>query len=499
MNAIIGMADFIEESTPAEERSEAMAIIKDSGQALLTLINDILDLAKIESGEAGLAMEEFSPRDLIESVRSIMHYPAEVQKKLRLVIFIAPDVPQAVLGDFRRIRQILINLVGNATKFTERGQIVISLKTEAMADGRSSLLFSVKDTGIGIPEERLDAIFENFVQVDRTISQQYGGTGLGLAISKRLVEAMEGKIWVESATGRGSEFLFVIPMATVVIDDPVEPVMIDAGNRDDFSVARGTAIPPDTRILLAEDDPINQLVFLKMFKRLGLSPDLAQNGLEVLEMASDTAYDLIFMDVQMPVMDGINAVKELRALERRGQQKHHTRVVALTAFALEDDDNICLKAGMDDYLSKPVNSHDLQRIILRWLGDEHKTAGLVDKEQRNASQLIDTNTLLSLHSEVGEEEFGAIVKIVVMRLFDLTDQIRESSAADDMAAMGRAAHSLKGSSLQIGAVKLADIANTLENQANARTAEKNITVSALEEVVENSRSAIEDFVQDVLQ
>ena len=196
MNAIIGMADYVEDSTSQEERAEAMSVIKESGQALLTLINDILDLAKIESGEVGLASEVFSTRDLIESVRSIMHYPANVQKGLQLETYIAQDVPVAVFGDYRRIRQILINLVGNAVKFTANGQINIVVEIDRFKDDEPYLRFSVKDSGIGIPEERLEAIFQNFVQADQATNHQYGGTGLGLAISKRLVEAMKGTIWV---------------------------------------------------------------------------------------------------------------------------------------------------------------------------------------------------------------------------------------------------------------------------------------------------------------
>ncbi|MBF0454427.1 MAG: PAS domain S-box protein [Magnetococcales bacterium] len=510
MNAIIGMSDFVEESTSQEERSEAMSVIKESGQALLTLINDILDLAKIESGEVGLANEVFSLRDLIESVRSIMFYPATVQKKLQLDTYVPAEVPMAVSGDFRRIRQILINLVGNAIKFTDSGQILVAVDADASGDDRLSFCFSVKDTGIGIPEERLEAIFRNFVQADRTINQQYGGTGLGLAISRRLVEAMEGKIWVESATGKGSKFLFKIPMEVVDVEtmqgDQQSEVLLkksDLGtpfsepplvkNADTQAI-----VPPDTSILLAEDDPINQLVMLKIFKRMGLVPDLAQNGLEVLDRVAQKRYELIFMDVQMPQMDGITAVRALREQEKLAGHNEHTSIVALTAFALEGDERMCLAAGMDDYLCKPVDSRDLRRVLLRWVGEEKKAASLGKTGRASADNLIDENRLRVLLDEVGEESFEPIIQVALIRIKERALVLQEALGQGDSGEIEPLAHKLKGTSLQLGAVSLGNLTNTLERLAREEALEKAREVAVeLEEIVRNSCHEIERIVKKI--
>ncbi|MBF0381537.1 MAG: PAS domain S-box protein [Magnetococcales bacterium] len=506
MNAIIGMADFVEESTSAQDRSEAMGIIKESGHALLTLINDILDLAKIESGEVGLANEIYSTRDLIESVRSIMHYPATVQKQLGLEVHIAADVPVAVFGDHRRIRQILINLVGNAIKFTEEGQILISLNTDSFLENRPTLHFSVKDTGVGIPENRLNAIFKNFVQADRNTNQKYGGTGLGLAISKRLVEAMEGKIWVESAKGRGSKFFFAIPLVDADIESSQEYQQIEqdielrtARNRatglSTFSNGdNNPLISEKTTILLAEDDPINQLVMLKILKRLGLSPDLAQNGLEVLEMVAQKQYDLIFMDIQMPEMDGLQAVRELRDREKTDGHNHHTSVVALTAFALDGDERMCLTAGMDDYLCKPIGSKELLRVLCRWAGDEKKAATLCTNDTFPQETLINLTRLNTLREEVGDETFATIIEVSLLSIKERTTKLKKALAQGDCKSVESLAHKLKGTSLQLGLVLLEKLTNELERLSrgeNLKEAKK--TASDLEETVKLSCAEVEKF------
>ncbi|MBF0163741.1 MAG: response regulator [Magnetococcales bacterium] len=376
MNAIIGMADLMSMERLTEELSEAMSIIKDSGHALLTLINDILDLAKIESGEMRMEEDEFSPRDLLASVRSIMHVPAERQKGLRLTCEIADSVQEAVKGDYRRIRQVLINLVGNAIKFTDRGGVRIAVAHDINHLG-SWLRFSVTDTGIGIPAEKLGEIFGLFVQADHGIYQKYGGTGLGLAISKRLVEIMRGSIWAESSPGEGSIFYFTIPIHAERAplsrheEPPLQTFPLPTDTRSCLPRAapaerqKGSMNPP---VLVVEDDALNQLVILKMLRKLGVTPDLAGNGREALEMIAAKRYGLVLMDVQMPEMDGLTAVKLLRQREResRGQP---LKVMAMTAFAMPEDRQSCLDAGMDDFLSKPVRNSDLAGVLTRWLPD----------------------------------------------------------------------------------------------------------------------------------
>ncbi|MBF0195348.1 MAG: PAS domain S-box protein [Magnetococcales bacterium] len=512
MNAIIGMADYVEDSTSKEERNEAMSVIKESGLALLTLINDILDLAKIESGEIGLALEVFSTRDLIESVRSIMHYPATVQKKLQLDTYVAQDVPMAVVGDFRRIRQILINLVGNSVKFTTSGQILISADIDtSFQDDEIHLRFSVKDTGIGIPEDRLEAIFQNFVQADQTTNHKYGGTGLGLAISKRLVEAMKGKIWVESATGKGSQFFFSMPMEIDDIEKSKEYLQQEESIKQAAFCSANSSIPSaieangdrvisnQTHILLAEDDPINQLVMLKIFKRMGISPDLAQNGLEVLNMTAVKRYDLIFMDIQMPEMDGLVAVQQLREREKSDGHKFHTSVVALTAFAMEGDERMCLSAGMDDYLCKPVSSQDLRRVLCRWVGDEEKAASLSKASNQAAGVLIDKIRLQVLLEEVGKETFASIIKISVIRMKERTTALKEALEKGDIISTELIAHKLKGTCLQLGAASLGSVANNLERHARVYALEDaRREASVLDDLLKKSCLEMEALIKDIV-
>ncbi|MBF0626658.1 MAG: response regulator [Magnetococcales bacterium] len=378
MNAIIGMADLISQEVLSENHAQAMTIIKDSGQALLTLINDILDLAKIESGEIHMELELFSPRDLLESVYNIMRVPAERQKGLRLTCQVMPTVSKAVQADYRRIRQVLINLVGNAIKFTEQGEIRIAVEQDP-AFPESRLLFSVADTGIGISADKLGAIFGVFVQADASIYGKYGGTGLGLAISKRLVEIMQGTIWAESTPGQGSVFYLSIPapvLENAPTQDGVEPVLEIAP----LSIALPAAVAfsgvemerrlKGMTVLMVEDDPLNQLVILKMLKKIGCCPDLAANGREALEMIAAKEYALVLMDVQMPEMDGLTAVRILRERERETGQKIPRKVIAMTAFAMAEDRQRCLEAGMDDFLCKPIRNHDLTAMLFRWLGGD---------------------------------------------------------------------------------------------------------------------------------
>ncbi len=481
MNAIIGMADFVDGSTSEEERIEAMTVIRESGRALLTLINDILDLAKIESGEFGLLTEVFLPRDLVESVRNIMHYPATVQKKLGLEVQVDDDVPDAVHGDFRRIRQILINLIGNAIKFTETGHIILSVKVDFIREDKTVLLFSIRDTGIGIPENRLEAIFDRFVQADATTNRRFGGTGLGLSICQRLIDIMGGKIWVESAEGRGSTFFFTVPLERVAIDDdgPNAPLNGDAApsvsmDRPRHRQPQGVTgdkcvLPPGAAILLAEDDPVNQVVFMKMFKRLGLRPDLVQNGLEALESMQRKPYDLVFMDIQMPKMDGLTAARLLRDREKGEDHEHRTTIIALTAFALEGDEQTCLAAGMNDYLCKPITSQDLRRVLQRWLGEEpegavaNKCGGHEPVDGFN----VDSNRLAELREDIGEEEFESIVRVSLIGLYEQAHTLASLIEKGDRDSVAAACHRLKGVCRQLGVVRVAEMAEKMERLARA--------------------------------
>ena len=259
----------------------------------------------------------------------------------------------------------------------------------------------------------------------------------------------------------------------------------------DNDAKSGSPIPGETNILLAEDDPINQLVMLKIFKRMGIVPDLAQNGLEVLEMTSCKRYDLIFMDVQMPEMDGLTAVKELREREKSDGHKFHTSVVALTAFALDGDERMCLVAGMDDYLCKPVSSQDLRRVLCRWVGDEKKASSLRKARSPTIATLIDQIRLQVLCEEVGEETFSSIIQVAMIRIKERAVALQAALDQGDVDAIKQLAHKLKGTCLQLGAISLGNVANNLERLARAGALDDaRIAASDLDKIVQQSIIAI---------
>ncbi len=474
MNAIIGMAEMIDHLTPPEEHQEAMTIIKESGHALLTLINDILDLAKIEAGEVNLLNEVFSPTDLMESVHSIMKFPAEAQKGLRLLREIGPGLPQAVKSDHRRIRQILINLVGNAIKFTDSGNIKMSVRVDPGL-GKDALLFSVADTGMGISREKLEVIFDNFVQADSNVYHRHGGTGLGLSISKRLVEIMQGRIWAESEPGNGSAFHFSIPAPAISLNHPtLEPAIRNQEEHlvkvhspsvvTSSSYSRLTNIFENLPILLAEDDPINQLVILKMLKRLGVKPDLAQNGREAVAMSKEKKYELILMDVQMPEMNGLAAVQAIRERERMSGHAHHATVIAMTAFAMDEDKQRCIAAGMDDYLCKPVRGSDLKSLLFRWTGEERRDTMPTGLAGSSLSDRADITVLNELRSDMeGHEEFGMLVNVCLLGISESVSNIGDAIRQGDHAALSHQARRLKCAGRRIGAMRLGILSEKMES------------------------------------
>ncbi|MCS6830606.1 MAG: ATP-binding protein [bacterium] len=357
MNGIIGMLDLLADTPLDAAQSEYLSLVRGSANTLMGIINDILDLSKIESGRMALSAEPFAPVQMVKEVAALFASSAR-NKGLQLQTHIASNIPSAVVGDELRIRQIVNNLVNNAVKFTEQGSINISLEYLGEAgtgkDRHVKLRISVSDTGIGIAPESLSRIFEEFAQADGSINRRYGGTGLGLAISKKLVEMMGGHIGVQSEPGKGSTFWIdlTLPVAEVVYQ-PVDTTI--------SSLPRFTRC----RVLLAEDNEVNRLVAVKMLETLGCSVDIAVNGAEAVDKALGCEYDLILMDVQMPEMDGYEATQRIRAVERATGE--HRIIVAMTAHSLESDRRACLDAGMDDYLSKPVKRERLAEMLAKWV------------------------------------------------------------------------------------------------------------------------------------
>ena len=353
MNGILGMADLLLATPlPPPQKHQAL-IIKNSADSLLTVINDILDFSKIEAGKLTLESVPFSIAQIMQEVKDLLE-PRAVEKKIALICSLPFQFPPFLAGDPARLRQILTNLVGNALKFTERGQVVLEARVLRETPTHAEFRLSVRDTGVGIPKDRQAAIFDSFTQADGSITRRYGGTGLGLAICLRLTDLMAGRIGVESEPGRGSEFWLTVTLekTEAVLEKPAAILW------------SAEAEPLGLRVLLAEDNVINQEVACGFLEMWGCRVDIVGNGWLACCAVRDRDYDLALMDIQMPKMDGRQATAEIRAQERGSGR--HLPIIAMTAHNMQGDREQCLAFGMDDYVSKPVNPEELLAALKRW-------------------------------------------------------------------------------------------------------------------------------------
>ncbi|HTJ17184.1 MAG TPA: ATP-binding protein [Steroidobacteraceae bacterium] len=362
MNGVIGMTDILLDTKLDQSQRETAETIRSSAQALLTVINDILDFSKIEAGKLDLEAIEFAPRELLDQVVRMMRVSAEA-KGLELTGWVAESVPAVVRGDAGRLRQILVNLCGNAVKFTERGSVTVSVDAAQVESCRTKLRLAVRDTGVGIPADRVHALFKPFSQVDASTTRRYGGTGLGLSIVRRLAELMGGEAGVESSAGVGSTFWF-----TACFEVASEQ---SANVVDTVSVPTVLSAKAGKRILLAEDNVVNEKVATRFLERLGYVVHAVPNGREAVDAWARGGYDLVLMDCQMPVLDGYAATREIRARENGGAR---IPIVALTANAMKKDELECRQAGMDDHLAKPLNREALARCLAQHLDVKLSTA-----------------------------------------------------------------------------------------------------------------------------
>jgi len=588
MNGVIGMASLLMETSLSKEQREYVDTIRVSGDTLLTIINDILDFSKIESGKMELEEQPFEVRGCVEEALELLTVKAS-QKRLDLLYLIEPDVPAYIIGDVTRLRQILVNLISNAVKFTETGEVFISVKPAA--GEKNTLEFVVRDTGVGIPADRLDRLFKSFSQVDSSTTRMFGGTGLGLAISKQLVEMMGGQIWVESKPGEGSTFSFTIRAKPaegyvrrdiserlpemrgkriLVVDDnktncrileiqcqrwgmPVTAVqsgaealdLLRGGKKFDLGVIDmqmpqmdgaqlGLAIremyskeelplimlssvgktetiaqlPEDVlsayiskpvkqsllfdrmaemlmdenrvesderspveftldqslagqiplRILLAEDNTVNQKLALRVLEKMGYVADAVANGLEVIEALRRKRYDIVFMDVQMPEMDGLEATRVLR----RSDALYQPKIIAMTANAMQGDREKCIEAGMDDYISKPIRLAEIQNMLVRWGGEIQAAKPQVDPHLDKRSKSMLDQEMMNALKGMGPEIFIELVELYLEEAPNQLAEMRKQFEAEDHEGMAATAHSFKGSSLNLGANSLAEICKKIE-------------------------------------
>jgi signal transduction histidine kinase/CheY-like chemotaxis protein len=357
MNAVLGFTQLMLDTPLSADQRQMMETVRTGGDALLSLLNDILDFSKIEAGKVELEIQPMSIGACIEETLELLA-PRAQAKQLALTCSIDPGMPETVLGDLTRIRQILFNLLANALKFTEAGAVSVTAGIAWRCQEQALVRIDVRDTGIGIAAEHVARLFESFRQADASTARRYGGTGLGLAISKRLAELMGGEIRVESRPGAGSTFSFTfLAVASGTGKTEGAPAVRDLDAADRSMAER---IP--LRILVAEDNLVNQKLMIRLLERMGYRADLAANGLEVIDAVARRDYDVILMDMQMPELDGVEATRRLRA---RAEAGHRPRIVALTANAMSEDRVRCLEAGMDEFLTKPIRAGQLAAALER--------------------------------------------------------------------------------------------------------------------------------------
>jgi CheY-like chemotaxis protein len=350
MNGILGMQALMLETNITPEQREYLETAQSSAQNLLNLLGEILDLSKIEAGRLESESVPFSVRGTIGEVEKLFALAAR-QKRLQLSFEVDPEVPHSVAGDPLRLRQVLINLVGNAVKFTEAGGVCLQMKVERPESAGLLLRCTVRDTGIGIPPDKQKLIFDAFRQADGSMTRKYGGSGLGLAISSGLVRLMRGEIWVESDAGRGSAFHFTFQVGLCGAEAIHETPAHEAADAETAPSGGG-----GRRILVCEDNPVNQKVASRLLEREGYRVGLAANGLDGVEMFEREPWDLILMDVQMPKMDGFEAARRIRARE---SGSNRVPILAVTAHSMKGDRERCLAAGMDGYVAKPFSRAEL--------------------------------------------------------------------------------------------------------------------------------------------
>jgi len=504
MNGVLGMTELLMGTELAEKQRKFAQTIYQSGTSLLGVINDILDFSKIEAGKIELEKISFDLHEMLKGVLELFSTSAGL-KGVGVHLSIDADVPRIVSGDPLRVRQVLLNLVSNAVKFTELGEVMVAVSAGERSSGGIALCFAVRDSGVGIKPEQLAKIFEGFTQADGSMTRKFGGTGLGLTIAKQLAEMMGGKITVESTPGIGSCFFFNIRFgygiaaeAVVVSPEPDMTIVSTAGER---------GVP----ILLVEDNPVNQEVGQQMLECLGYKVTVAENGREALDFLERDRFALVFMDCQMPVLDGYSATRIIRerenaALAGEGKPTHQL-VIALTGHVGADDRLICIDAGMDDYLSKPYTIKQLGSILSRWLPQyageiiqpeqvatpasdgipagvpsapaETPTGSATVTEPSPADSHLDLSYIESIRM-IDPQGKKRLLHTVVTKYLEeaprLLADIQNAASVSDMEGVYKKAHYLKSSSANLGAVKLAAQCETLESIGRNNSAIEDATL-----------------------
>ncbi|MBP6013826.1 MAG: response regulator [Alphaproteobacteria bacterium] len=490
MNGVLGMTGVLLDSPLSDEQRHNAATIRASAESLLGIINDVLDFSKLEAQAMEFERVAFDMRDLMSYAKEIVA-PRANAKAIDLDLVFGAGVPQFVSADPGRIRQIVLNLLGNAVKFTERGSVALTVEPIEINGTEAMLRVAVTDTGIGIPAERLDRLFQSFSQADASMSRRFGGTGLGLAISKKLAERMGGTIGVESTVGVGSTFWFCVPVAVVSAEEVEKSRQKIDDTRVDAALVAISSLGRPLRLLVAEDNATNQLVVKSVLAKFGIAPDFVGNGLEAIEAVRRKSYDVVLMDVHMPEMDGLSATRAIRGLAGEAAR---LPIVALTANAFNHDIEECRAAGMTAHVSKPFRTEDL----LLALGEAVKGQGgfhaapARPEEPRIEGPALDWTTIERFRADSGEETLSVLIDTY---LADAAEKlVRLGQIAGDATTAAEAlrlAHSLKSSSAMAGASALSFMAAQVERDlAQRQGAISASEASDLQSRFENYRQAL---------
>jgi len=474
MNGVIGLSELLLETKLQSRQKKFGELILSSARNLLTLINSLLDFSKIEADKMTLEIKPFNLRELLDEIIQLYELAGK-RKGVEVTLEIDPALAECYLGDAYRIRQVLVNLLGNGIKFTDRGSVQLSVFLERTKNPEL-IRFTITDSGTGIPEDKQDRLFIAFSQVDNSSTRQYSGTGLGLSICKKLVELMNGTVDFSSRVGQGSSFWFTLPLvrpetvATKLQPDnpvPVKPMM-DSQNLNEGNT------PP--RILIVDDDETNRMVLEEIFRKTNALIVTAENGEQAVQFCRQLPFDLILMDCRMPVMDGFEATVRIRKkLEQFGGTI--TVIIALTADATRATEKKCRQVGMDGYLLKPLDTIQLQKMLDARLPDfnlailpEHTTSGSRDSLQNTEKAAVDLATLEELCRNI--ENIKPVISIFLSLLPNRMKELEEAIQNQDSAEIESIAHTLKGSCSQFGAYGLAELCSQAEDMAH----DHNLTV-----------------------
>ncbi len=489
LNAVYGALGLITPSGLDSSQKKFLQVGKKGAENLLLIINDILDFSRIEAGKLVLEPTIFDPQQVIEDIFQILE-PRLMEKQISLVKGNGFDTVDYLIGDVSRIRQILLNLCSNAVRFTDQGYVRVDYSCSHSEGNNIRVLFSVKDTGIGVSKDNQAHLFEEFWGQNNSGAQSNRGTGLGLPISKKLVEMMGGEISFQSKKGVGSSFCFELPLLRATPDATAEKIKQRNLKSDlvdkNFSGLQG-------RVLLAEDNVANQLISQAMIKRIGLQVDVVANGYEAIEAVNNLPYDLVLMDVNMPELDGIAATKVIRKLPTKLAK---IPIVAITALAMPGDREKLLAAGMDYYLSKPVIQNELYTTLLQII----KKTPIQDKDQLNnqASEthdqepmLLDFEILIQLSVDVGLDSLQEIIDAYLSGLSSQVEAIHTAVSLGNNHLLTTVAHPLKSSSAAIGAMRLSDLAGALESAGKEQNLEQiKTSILALKNTADQTRGAL---------